>query len=218
MSSKEMMEGLNSVKDILIKPFYSSEEDEKRLKFVIEMKDNFLEGSDLCKTTKEKNQIKEFMGSCYVVTELIYKATKDGFSASSFHSKVDGKGGVIVLIKSKSNQVFGAFTKMGFDSSNTYKNDKEAFLFHVTKGQKCTQKATAVNQVYGGTSYHATFGGGHDLHICDNSNTVNGSYRNMPYDYDCPEGHAYNSTEAKNYFAGSYNFLNDEIEVFKLVV
>ena len=42
MSSKELMDGLNYVKDVLIKPYFSEEGEGKRLKYVIELKDNFL--------------------------------------------------------------------------------------------------------------------------------------------------------------------------------
>jgi len=42
MSSKELMDGLNFVKEILIKPFYDEKGEGKRIKYVIEMKDSFL--------------------------------------------------------------------------------------------------------------------------------------------------------------------------------
>jgi hypothetical protein len=72
--------------------------------------------------------------------------------------------------------------------------------------------------MYNLSSYGPTFGGGHDLHLCDNSNTVNGSYCNLGHTYKCPDGIAYTSNEAKNYLTGSYNFMVDEIEVYKIVV
>lgn len=72
--------------------------------------------------------------------------------------------------------------------------------------------------MYGAPNYHVTFGGGHDIYLCDNCNTTNSSYSNFGHTYKCPDGFAYGSNEAKNYFAGSYNFMTDEIEVFKFVV
>ena len=89
MSSKELMDGLNFVKDILIKPFFSEDEEGKHLKYLIDLKDNFLQGSLLIKESKDLKMLKGFMGSTVVVTELIYRATKDGFSSSTFHTKVD---------------------------------------------------------------------------------------------------------------------------------
>lgn len=85
---------------------------------------------------------------------------------------------------------------MGFDSSSTYKVDLKAFLFHVSKKKKIEQTGTYQNQVYGAPSYHATFGGGHDLYLCDNCNTTNSSYSNFGHTYKCPDGIAYGATEA----------------------
>jgi len=48
MSSKEMMEALVFVKDILIKPYFNTESPEgRRIRYVIDMKDSFLSGSSL---------------------------------------------------------------------------------------------------------------------------------------------------------------------------
>jgi hypothetical protein len=65
------------------------------------LKDNFLIGSELVKN-KDVDLLKDFIGNNYCMTELLYKATTDGFLCDHFHNKVDGKGAVIVLIKSKS--------------------------------------------------------------------------------------------------------------------
>eukprot|EP00479_Gromia_sphaerica_P012175 TRINITY_DN6301_c0_g1_i1.p1 TRINITY_DN6301_c0_g1~~TRINITY_DN6301_c0_g1_i1.p1 ORF type:complete len:86 (-),score=6.78 TRINITY_DN6301_c0_g1_i1:169-426(-) len=62
------------------------------------------------------------------------------------------------------------------------------------------------NAIYCYSPYGPTFGGGHDLHICDNSNTASGSYTNTPSSYPAPT----NTT-----LCGIYNgFTIDEIEVF----
>ena len=47
--------------------------------------------------------MKEWLGKNLLFTELLYKATRDGFDAPKFHSLIDKKGAVIVLIKSKIN-------------------------------------------------------------------------------------------------------------------
>jgi len=218
LSSKEIMDGLNFVKDVLIKPYFAEEGEGRRLRYVIEMKDNFLQGSTLITSLKEQDLLKEYMGTSYIVTELIYRATKDGFQSSIFHSKVDGKGSVICIVKSKTGQVFGGFTNLGFNSSSSYQVDSKAFLFHITKKCKMEQTANTTYAVYGGSGYHVTFGGGHDLYLCDNANTTNSSYTNLGHTYKCPNGITYGSTEAQNYLAGTYNFMVDEVEVFKVVV
>jgi hypothetical protein len=53
-----------------------------------------------------------------------------------------------------------------------------------------------------------TFGGGHDLHICDQPNKNNSSYTNQPHSYEIPQG------KDNTWLAGSYNFKVLEIEVY----
>jgi hypothetical protein len=57
-----------------------------------------------------------------------------------------------------------------------------------------------------------TFGGGHDLHICDQANTNNSSYTNHGSTYEIPSG------KDKNWLAGSYNFKVIEIEVYTVKI
>ena len=111
------MEGFSLCKEILIQPFFSEDGEGKRLKYIIDMKDNFLEDSTLVNGEGRK-LLKEYTGYVIAVTELIYRASKDGFTAKSFHTKVDNAGAVIVIIKSKNGNVFGGYTAMGFDSSS----------------------------------------------------------------------------------------------------
>jgi hypothetical protein len=158
------------------------------------------------------------MGKCYLVTELVYRATKDGFTAYVFHAKSNDQGPTITLIKSKTNQIFGAYNPTAWNNSGSYSTDKSAFLFHVTKKNKLEQFRYHENAVYNNASYGPTFGGNHDLHICDSANTVNGSYCNVGYTYKAPPGIENGTTEGMNYFAGSYNFMIDEIEVYKIIV
>jgi hypothetical protein len=58
-----------------------------------------------------------------------------------------------------------------------------SFLFSITNNHKITLR----NKTYAlckSQSYGPTFGGGHDLHICDKSNTKNGSYAQLGHSYD----------------------------------
>ena len=51
---------------------------------------------------QEQDTIKEFLGTKYAISELIYRATKDGFTATAFYNKCDKIPNVIVIIKAKS--------------------------------------------------------------------------------------------------------------------
>lgn len=144
--------------------------------------------------------------------KLIYRGSKDGFTANQFHTKCNNKGPTVVLIKSSLGKVFGAFTDKDWTSNNNYQNTSNSFLFSIDKKGKYPLKAgSESNAMYCYSSYGPTFGGGHDFYICDNCNTNTSSYSNFPYSYTCTE---YVNNGSSNWLAGAYNFKVEEIEVF----
>jgi len=146
--------------------------------------------------------------------KLIYRATRDGFGATDFHSKCDSYQNSLVIIKSTNGNVFGGYTEQNWSHSVDYKNDPNAFLLsfinqHNSKIiMKCTNPSHAI---FAHRAYGPIFG--HDLHICNNSNTSNGSYSYLGHSYKHPN-YANGSNEAKSFLAGSHNFLTTEIEVY----
>ena len=71
----------------------------------------------------------------YNLTEvkLIYRASRDGFAATSFHSKCDGISNTVPIIKTTSNSVFGGFTSAQWTSDWGYIYDANAFIFILNK-------------------------------------------------------------------------------------
>ncbi len=81
-------------------------------------------------------------------------------------------------------------------------------MFSLTLKQKY-QISQPIYAIYSIISYGPTFGGGHDLNIVNNANTVRGSYSN--------HGHSYNNNGLSNGFiAGGTPFLVLEYEVYQL--
>ena len=62
--------------------------------------------------------------------------------------------------------------------------------------------------------YGPTFGGSQDIYISNNCHTNTNSYSNLGYSYLPPNGYTLYSSQAKQFFAGSYKFRCDEYEVF----
>ena len=62
--------------------------------------------------------------------KLLYKATIDNDSASSFHNKVDNKGSIIVIINTSDDRFIGGFSSKSWSSKDIYICDEEAFLFN----------------------------------------------------------------------------------------
>ena len=82
----------------------------------------------------------EFLAKCiekWFNTELIYRATTDGFAATTFHSKCDNKGPNISIIKSESGYIFGGYTSLSWDVSGSYASDNSnPFIFSLTRKEK----------------------------------------------------------------------------------
>jgi len=167
-------------------------------------------GSTLNKWTKHKKGWK-----------MIFRATKDGFSASSFRSKCSQKGPTIVVIKSSNGNIFGGYNANPWNTSGSYTISMENFLFSFKragdKKKKPVQcKSNSSNNsysAYDGSNYGPTFGGGHDLYLCDNCNSTASSYSNLGYTYLC-DGVTYGQQNAKDFLAGAYNFTVAEYEVW----
>jgi hypothetical protein len=164
-------------------------------------------------TQNEIEMVRKSMGMKKFV--LLYRATRDGFTAKNFHDKVYARGNTITFIKTTDNYVFGGYTTAYWDTANVYRYDSSAFIFSlrrsgsshlITFGIRSTSYYG--NAIYGGASYGPTFGNGHDIYVRDRSNIYTGSYTNTGSTYYNP---------GSSYLAGNYNsWKTSEIEVFQL--
>ena len=149
---------------------------------------------------------------------LLYKATRDGFSASSFHTRCDGRANTVTIIKTDSNFVFGGFTAAAWKSDNTYSSDSTAFIFSLRRNGAITNYKLRFESsdyaIYGDSSYGPTFGGGHDIYICDQSNIYPWSYSEI-YSYTPP---TYPSgSNSRTFLTGGFqNWRTTEIEVYQI--
>ena len=154
---------------------------------------------------------------------LLYKATRDGFNPSAFHSCCDGKKSTITIIKNNLNYVFGGYASKAWDCNcNEWISDSDAFIFSLRRdGISKNEKYVIKNPQY---AYYSNFlsswlfsFGDCDIVVKANSNTETGSYTQFGYSYRLPEGFAYGSRSANDYLSGNYhNWLTTEIEVFQL--
>eukprot|EP01080_Neovahlkampfia_damariscottae_P003563 gene3563-6298_t len=112
----------------------------------------------LMNTTVMK-RINEWIGIPHKYS-LIYSANVNGWSAANFHNHCNYCGGTITLVKCSSNQIFGGYTSVSWDSSGQYKHDPNSFLFSISRNYKLSQ-AQNFNSVYCSAAYGPTFGSGH---------------------------------------------------------
>ncbi|GES81040.1 BTB/POZ domain-containing protein [Rhizophagus clarus] len=61
---------------------------------------------------------------------LLYRASRDGNKAATFHAKCDNKGATIVVVKIKnSEQIVGGYNPLFWDSRNGFKSTGDSFIF-----------------------------------------------------------------------------------------
>ncbi|CAF1033147.1 unnamed protein product [Brachionus calyciflorus] len=81
----------------------------------------------------DENQILDLLDLCQFDRnskfKLIYRATRDGFSAANFHQKCDNISSTLTIIQTSTGEVLGGYTEQAWDSSASYKYDPDAFGF-----------------------------------------------------------------------------------------
>jgi len=147
--------------------------------------------------------------------ELLYRATENGFEATSFHSKCNNQGASLVIVKSTDENIFGGYTSVGWKGgTNNYIPDTKSWLFTMVNqhGIVPTKYNVSMQQygIYDNDDYGPTFGGGHDFNVSNNSNSNTSSYTNFPHSYTDTTGVGRDTLT-------TYNFQCEEVEVYKVV-
>jgi hypothetical protein len=164
------------------------------------------------------NQFKRLISLCEFPIDqkwtLIYRASQDGFEASSFHAKCDDQPNTFIIIKSTNGNVFGGYTEQSWSGSG-YKADPNAFLFSLINQDSEPLKMKCISSdeaIYCSTKYGPNFGN-MDIKISSESNENTQSCSNIGYSYEHPD-YNYDSNEAQLFLAGSNEFQVLEIEVY----
>jgi hypothetical protein len=66
---------------------------------------------------------------------LLYKATRDGDKASTFHEKCDNHPMTLVLVETTKGVRFGGFTRKSWEGRCLKKTDNDAFVFSIDKNK-----------------------------------------------------------------------------------
>ena len=71
-----------------------------------------------------------------IKAELLYRLSENGDKYSTFHELCDNKGPTLTLFHVNDGNIVGIYTPLSWDSSNTWKDDMETFIFNLNKNQK----------------------------------------------------------------------------------
>ncbi len=153
--------------------------------------------------------------------QLIYRASQDGFEATSFHSKCDNKPNTLIIIKTESGNIFGGYTEQNWTPSDSFKTDKNFFVFSLINKHNKPLKLRSSDATKGiscRSNFGPSFGYGPAFRISDSSNENTESLSNLgittnifkhPY-------YADNLLEAQSFLAGTKNFKVLDIEAYTL--
>ena len=174
--------------------------------------------------------------------DLLYRASRDGFTPLAFHKKCDGKKNTLTIITSNAanGYVFGGFTSAKWESADrgTYAADSNAFIFSlrrdgVSNNEKfmISDPSKAIhNYRYRGPSFgENNFKGEDDAKtkygdivtlICisaDHNSACDEAVSDFGSSYELPNGYKHGEDKTKSYLAGNYHDWDaTEIEVFEM--
>lgn len=168
-------------------------------------------------------------------SSLLYRGSRDGFNAFSFHSKCDGIRNTITIVKNNLNYVFGGYTNSTWSSSNPpkYMYDANAFIFTLNRNKnnslfqkflvndrtKAIWCNAALGPTFGFWSGKQNFS---DIMIAFRNNVSSitgtpkyGNYADFGASYSLPQGINYGSIESRKFLTGQFKQWEvSEIEVF----
>ena len=102
-----------------------------------EKKDELFKGSTIIQSLEEKNLISNWiLQNTNKITQLLYKAKRDGDDASVFHSKCDNMGPLLIIIQTTTGYRFGGYTSKSWTNSSNFPGDELAFVFSLNLKRK----------------------------------------------------------------------------------
>ena len=76
---------------------------------------------------------------------LVYRGTRDGFSAYNFHSRCNWIANTLTIVQSETNNIFGGFTTKPWTFENRHIADPNAFVFSLRNNESNPFLAGFVN-------------------------------------------------------------------------
>ncbi|XP_052677100.1 interferon-induced protein 44-like [Crassostrea angulata] len=127
---------------------------------------------------KYRDQLVTWIGrTCHF--QLLYKISRDGCSAPTFHQKCDGQGATVTVLYNTNNTIYGGYLSQSWNSSGNYINDSNAFLFRLQYNGSSNPLKFPISQPtfagLGQSNYGPTFGSGHDIHTLSGTISKSGS-------------------------------------------
>jgi hypothetical protein len=173
--------------------------------------------SKLLESKYKKDVLKMFGDVKGLKFTLLYRGTRDGMDAKSFHAKCDGKGATFTIIRAETTgNVFGGYHAGSWGGSG-WKTDKSWLYSLKNKTGKVLKYNTSstTNCAYSNSSQGPTWGSGNDLKIVNKMTSKNNTCN--PAVYKSADSKFASETINNQTLAGANKFAVNEIEVFMVV-
>jgi hypothetical protein len=97
------------------------------------------------------------MGSNFSL-QLLFRATRDGFENSAFHSHCDNKGPLLIIIKTQKEVLIGGFCSISWKDSGSWTEDPKCVVFSISR-QKIYNRFNDIENLYFDSGYSPVIGG-----------------------------------------------------------
>jgi hypothetical protein len=154
---------------------------------------------------------------------LLWRGSRDGFTAQEFHHRCDGRANTLTLIADTKGNIFGGFTPVKWESDYwTCKSDDslQSFLFTLRNPHGVPPRKFALKEemkefaIICNSADCAVLGYYGDILVSNNCNTNRHSYTRIGTRWS---NSAYaNDTAFEDFLTGAEKFTVKEIEVFEI--
>ena len=146
--------------------------------------------------------------SLFTPSRLLFRASRDGFSSTNFHTYCNGHAPIYIVIRASTGYIATAYTQVAYNNNESYMTipTNTNWLNNLWNGSSTSTNKyfnTNTTGIYDGPGHGPTFGGGHDMYLPNPMN--NGSAYSNPSSYSIP---------SQSTLFGSYNFTPTDIEVY----
>lgn len=185
--------------------------------------------TDIIESIEELSLLKHWIRSTVndyktVTMKLVYKATKDGDDASTFHQKTQEGSNYLILIKDRNNNRFGGYTSKNFNSERQFgidipveKKDEKAFLLSLNLNETFDiMEGHEDCGVRGDYEVGPFFGKYGDIGIMDNF-LQELSYSNFPSSFWVPEEPWDEDKNKYKLTSGKQSFQVVELEAYRIL-
>jgi cell division protein FtsI/penicillin-binding protein 2 len=136
-----------------------------------------------------------------VIFNLVYRASRDGANAQSYHSKCDGKINTVTVVQTVKGSKFGGYTETQIQDGNIGYKDPNSFIFSLNK-MKIYENLNKDNNVIrhyrdngpyfvgGFVIYDSNFNDNNSNYVCDKTSSFN-FFSDNEKEYEINNGEKY---------------------------